>query len=102
MSQFEMKFKRTQYGFALYEFNDRYQQKCSLQDSSLTGEAALWLGVDNTGPNIIGPDGNFNEDVSSRMHLTVPMVKELMAKFQHFLDSGYVDPQDPEEDEDEE
>jgi hypothetical protein len=91
MSQFEMTFKRTQRGFAKYEFSDRYQQKCSLQDSSLAGEA-IWLGVDNTGPHISGPGGNFNEDVLSRMYLTTPMVKELVAKLQHFLDSGYVDP----------
>lgn len=86
MSQFEMKFKQT--GF---EFTDRYGQKCSLQNSSLASEDAVWLGVDNTGPRITGPNEKFNEDVNARMHLTTEMVQELIVHLQRFLDTGCVE-----------
>lgn len=94
MSQFEMKSKRTGRGFAIFEFTDRYGQKCSLQDSSLASEAAIWLGVDNTGPRITGPNEKFNEDVNARMHLTTEMVQELITHLQRFLDTGYVELED--------
>jgi hypothetical protein len=42
---------KTSRGFGLIKFSDRYGQHCSLQESSLATEGAIWLGVDNTGDN---------------------------------------------------
>ena len=84
------KYSTTSRGFRLIEFEDRYRQKCSLQDSSLASEAAIWLGVDNTGPCIEGPNGKMNEDVHRRMHLTVGQVRDLIPLLQEFCDKGFI------------
>lgn len=69
---------KTERGFGLITFEDRYNQICTLQDSSLATEAAIWLGVSNTGIRIEGPNKTKNEDVNCRMHLTQAMVKQLL------------------------
>jgi len=80
---------KTARGFGLIEFADRYGQHCSLQDSSLATEAAIWLGVDNTGPNIKGgPNEQYNEPVNARMHLTQDMVKQLLPFLTEFAETG--------------
>ena len=41
----------SQRGFYYHEFTDMYGEKCSIQDSSLATEPAIWLGCDeNTKP----------------------------------------------------
>lgn len=79
-----MKAKKTDRGFTYYTFEDRYKQECSLQDSSLATEAAIWLGVENTGPHI------YSKDVTSRMHLTTEQVKDLIPLLQHFVEKGFL------------
>jgi hypothetical protein len=79
---------RNSRGFGCFEFLDRYHQECSLQDSSLATEPAIWFGVDNTGPNLDGPNGNKNEKVQVRMHLTQAMVKTLLPHLQRFAETG--------------
>lgn len=79
---------KTGRGFGLITFSDRYQQVCSLQDSSLATEPAIWLGVSATGPILDGPNGQKNEDVNSRMHLTQAMVKQLLPYLQEFANTG--------------
>ena len=79
---------QTNRGFGLINFTDRYQQECSLQDSSLATEAAIWLGVDNTGPELTGPTGQRNEPVGARMHLTQTMVKQLLPFLTKFAQTG--------------
>ena len=51
-----MKIKKTNKGFGLFEFKDRYDTKCSLQDSSLATKAAIWFGVDDTEPKVMAKD----------------------------------------------
>ena len=75
-------------GFGIIKFVDRYEQSCSLQDSSLATEPAIWLGVDNTGPHIQGPSGNRNDDVGVRMHLTQAMVIQLLPYLTKFAETG--------------
>lgn len=58
-------------GFAIVNFNDLYQEKCSIQDSSNGEHKAIWIGVN-----------------SSRMHLTQDMVKQLLPFLQEFADKG--------------
>lgn len=80
--------KTTARGFTYVDFEDRYAQKCSIQKSSLAFEDAIWFGVDNTGPQIKGPGGEFEEEVGIRMHLTKEQVKELLPVLQKFVETG--------------
>lgn len=75
-------------GLGSIKFDDRYQQRCSLQDSSLATEAAIWFGVDNTGPQLTGPMGDKNANVGVRMHLTQSMVKQLLPFLTMFAETG--------------
>ncbi len=70
--------RKSQRGFKYAEFRDRYQQKCSIQESSLATEPCLWLGVDT----------DLNGKDSSRMHLTRPMAEELVKALEHFIKTG--------------
>lgn len=94
-----LKFDKTARGFGRIEFTDhpvttftdRYGEKCSLQESSLATEAAIWFGTEGTivqGPpweDVEVPD---NWLVTSRMHLTQAMVAHLIPLLQHFVDTG--------------
>ena len=81
-----LEYQSTPRGFTRYEFEDRYGQKCSLQESSLATESAIWFGVYNTGPHLEGPGGQRNEKIMARMHLTHMQVAQLLPLLQHFLD----------------
>ena len=74
-----LKKDKTSRGFGYYEFNDKYGQKCSLQDSSLATEPAIWFGVD---VNLKG------EEIGERMHLTQEQVKALLPVLIYFADTG--------------
>ena len=80
-----MKVKKTQRGFSLIEFLDRYKQKCSLQKSSLATEDAIWLGVD------VDIEGKG----SSRMHLTKKQVKAILPHLQRFVETGSIEINQP-------
>ena len=100
-----MKYKKTNRGFVLTEFVDRYGAKCSLQESSLAEEAAIWFGADELGLKGFIPFEGW-EDISesdlkekfevqdivanTRMHLTQDMVKELLPALIHFAETGYL------------
>lgn len=60
--------EKTARGFRLGTFRDRYGQECSIQESSLAGEYATWLGVD-----------------PCRMHLTYEQVRGLSHVLADFL-----------------
>ena len=101
-----MKQSTTQRGFGRVEFTDRYGAKCSLQDSSLATEPAIWLGIDKpeaiefTNYPDLGPYKKIelpeNIDISSRMHLTQNQVKELLPFLQRFAETGEYITQMPE------
>lgn len=90
----------TNRGFGIWKFKDKYDSPCSLQDSSLATEAAIWFGIDDVRPQIMAsktPQGGTGwvdyplpEDVHifSRMHLTQTQVKALLPILQHFADTG--------------
>lgn len=71
-----MDFTRTERGFAISSFTDRYGAQCSLQKSSLAFEEAIWLGVDEV------------EGKPARMHLTQEMVAALLPALTHFIETG--------------
>ena len=62
---------KTDRGFNIDEFQDRYDIPCSLQESSLATEDCIWLGA----------NGN-------RMHLTKDHVKKLLPYLQTFVETG--------------
>lgn len=72
--------EKTDRGFYRGEFEDRYGKKCSIQESSLATEKAIWLGC-NEGDHV---DGH----CLARMHLTQDMVADLIPLLDHFLYEG--------------
>jgi len=100
----KIKIGATERGFGLGKFTDYYGIKCSIQKSSLADKDAIWLGVDDPEPKILAckvnggiPDGwvdyPISKDVSlsTRMHLTREMVKELLPVLQKFVKTGDID-----------
>lgn len=108
----------TQRGFPRGEFKDRYGESCSIQDSSLATEAAIWLGLDDLKPKIMARDAlkmgredlldppgtpdRFNGWVeykvpkevtlACRMHLTIDDVKALLPILERFVRTGTIRP----------
>ena len=93
-------------GFRVIDFEDRYDQSCSIQKSSLATEDAIWFGVNDADPKIMAiharehgiptketvgwvpypiPDEVL---LSTRMHLTRDQVEEILPILQHFVDTG--------------
>lgn len=71
--------KKTERGFQVIDFDDRYGTHCSLQQSSLAeyeppGTSAIWLGVDH-------------KDIS-RMHLDLEQVQWLIGHLQNWVETG--------------
>ena len=98
--------QKTHRGFAYSEFIDRYGVKCSIQKSSLATDDAIWLGVDDASPKILASKAvelgiktdettgwvsyPIPKDVmlTTRMHLTQEMVRDLLPALQRFVDTG--------------
>lgn len=93
----------TAHGFNLIRFKDLYGERCSLQHSLLATEEAVWLGVDDPVPRILASDvpgassdavGWVNIElpartmISSRMHLSRGMARELGKALLIFADTG--------------
>lgn len=103
-----MKKSKTQRGFSLIEFKDRYGSKCSIQKSSLAEEDAIWFGIDDPDPKIMAcnaiKEGIYTnqttgwipypipEDVliHTRMHLSQDDVKKLLPILQKFVKTGEI------------
>ena len=101
-----MELTKTERGFAIGEFTDRYGAKCSLQKSSLAKKDANWFGVDDANPQIMASDAKrlgiptdanngwvkfeIPKEVllSTRMHLTQEMVQQLLPTLQKFAETG--------------
>ena len=61
-----MEINKSQRGFGIGEFKDLNSQKCSIQQSSLATEDAIWLGIDN-------PDLTIFEDDSHGRYINTQM-----------------------------
>lgn len=97
-----MEFKKglTKRGFGLIEFQDRYDASCSIQDSSLATENAIWFGVDDADPQIMaskteqGGTGWVSYPIpgdvqlTTRMHLTQDQVQGILPILQYFAEHG--------------
>ncbi len=71
--------KPTPRGLLRGNFEDRYGQQCSIQESSLATEEAIWLGVD---VNLKG------DEIEGRMHLTKQQIKDLLPILRYFARNG--------------
>lgn len=89
----------TQRGFSLLDFTDRYGVECSLQESSLATEGAIWFGVNESNVRYLVPGegwvpfkfpGGLELHSDTRMHLTQGQVKRLLPLLQHFEKTGYL------------
>ncbi len=105
----KLKIKRNGRNFPYAEFKDRYNNVCSIQKSSLAFEDCIWLGVDNPNPQIMASQANhFGVDtdettgwvkypipnevlISTRMHLTVKQVKDLLPILNKFVETGNIE-----------
>lgn len=106
-----MKVKKTNRGFEIVSFYDRYGVPCSLQQSSLAeytqpGSSAIWFGVDDSQPKVMasqaGSVGVKTDEttgwvpypvpeavlLSTRMHLDRKQVKKLIPLLQKWLETG--------------
>ena len=72
--------ERTPRGFQRREWADLNGEACSIQESSLATECAIWLGC-ASGTHVDGA-------CLARMHLSRVMVKELLPLLQHFAETG--------------
>ena len=101
----------TERGFYHLEFTDRYGEQCSLQESSLATEDAIWLGINEPKINEFWKEAapaekhltskwetrskedlkqSPNNDIciNGRMHLTRDMVKVLLPYLYNFVKTG--------------
>jgi len=91
-----MEMKKTERGFSVIEFPDRYGVGCSLQESS-ADEPCIWLGPNDANPQMLIPGKGwtpvaFPEDTlfDTRMHLTQEQVKELLPHLKKFVETGSI------------
>ena len=96
-----IKFMLTPRGFVRGDFTDLYGWKCSIQESSLATQDALWLGCDETPDGEkLGPiDKISGQHIGSRMHLDVALAKELIGLLQYFVDHGNLPNPEPDQNE---
>ena len=101
-----MKMSKTQRGFAVGTFEDRYGHGCSIQKSSLAFEDCIWLGIDDPNPQIMASQAadygiQTSEttgwvpypipkvvSINTRMHLTRDQVAELLPILEYFVEHG--------------
>lgn len=76
----QAKLERTDRGFAYIEFKDINGYDCSIQESSLATDNAIWLGCDQG----IHVDG----ECCARMHLNREKVAKLIPVLQYFVKHG--------------
>lgn len=96
-----MDIEKTSRGFSVARFVDRYGVRCSIQESSLATEPAIWLGADDLGLRRLPGNGTGWHDVNlseifpgqtvqgnTRMHLTQDQVRDLLPLLTHFAETG--------------
>lgn len=100
---------KTNRGFALIEFTDRYGVKCNIQKSSLATEDAIWFGVEDADPLIMASQAKTHGIettettgwvpypiphevlLKTRMHLTREQVRKLLPILHRFTENGELD-----------
>jgi hypothetical protein len=85
--QFTIEWRKTNRGFTIGKFLDRYASSCSIQLSSLATEDCIWLGCDEVTVDPV--NGRIH---NSRMHLSREMAAALIPVLQYFTDMGELPP----------
>ena len=82
-------------GLGIIQFTDRSHNECSLQDSSLATEPAIWLGINEAKGQSFTPGRGWEPFhipketvIPTRMQLTQTMVKQLLPYLQEFAKTG--------------
>jgi hypothetical protein len=90
-----MKITKTRRGFERIDFKDRNGVECSLQQSSLATENAVWLGCNDSDPRVLVPGRGWQPVpvpadyiANTRMHLTAKQAKALVEHLQSWLRTG--------------
>ncbi len=85
----------TERGFEQGEFTDLYRSTCSIQESSLATEGAIWFGVNDDGHfNMKTPPEKWDESVygkqstGGRMHLSQGQAAALLPLLKYFVEHG--------------
>jgi hypothetical protein len=85
----------TNRGFQRIVFDDRNGVNCSLQESSLATDYAIWLGCNDANPQMLVPGKSWipvpmpeGYVANTRMHLTRQQVKELLPYLRKFVRTG--------------
>ena len=81
---------KTARGFQRGDFADLYGHECSIQESSLATDSAIWLGCNEGNHYWDGKDNPQSGRLTccARMHLNVEQVKELLPLLLFFVDHG--------------
>ncbi|MDY6957848.1 MAG: hypothetical protein SVK08_01690 [Halobacteriota archaeon] len=86
---------KTQRGFTLIKFKDKYGASCSIQKSSLATEDAIWFGIDDPDPKICEQNVGWKPyDIpkevllTTHMHLTQDQVRNILPTLQKFAETG--------------
>ena len=82
--KFKIELYETDRGFIRGDFDDFYGSRCSIQESSLATDAALWLGV-LEGSKDYRSD---NDRLSYRLHLNQKQGAELIPLLEYFVKTG--------------
>jgi hypothetical protein len=69
-------------GFLRAEFSDLSGAACSIQESSLATEGAIWLGCNK------GEHHHLTGDCLCRMHVSRELAASLIPLLQHFVNTG--------------
>lgn len=94
MSQFKR--GKTDRGFDVITFTDFYDKECTIQESSLATDNAIWLGAAEIGLRHFKEGQGWTPvDLSgehyvanNRMHLTQDQVREMLPFLQKFAETG--------------
>jgi len=84
MASLNLNLEPTQRGFVRADFNDLYGAWCSIQESSLATDDAIWLGLDE------GTHHHVTGECMARMHLSRDQVAELIPVLQYFVENGHL------------
>lgn len=77
--------KKTSRGFNYIPFKDLYGEHCSIQESSLATEKAIWVGQEHEKNHHVT-----GEPLGCRMHLNKKLAKILIKRLQKFVDTGNI------------
>lgn len=95
-----MKLLQTSRGFTHADFTDIYGEACSIQDSSLATDDAIWLGIDHINAEHMASFAGVDpRKLPARMHLSRELAAELIPLLQRFVDTGSIAASDADENE---